>query len=400
MLDTIQTAPLVASSDLEADIHGVFAHYRPSSPFISLDTGGTMVLRYDDVSRLLRDPRVQATGTAMPAQAGITQGSLFDIFEHGVLTANDDVHTRRRSALSRAFAPEVLNEFRQHVGGAANALIDTFHDSGSFDLASDYAAKLPLLALAGLLGIPEPDVPSFMRDVHAMNEFFRPAPTEQAVSEAEHAALRLRNYLDDLLKDVEKNPSQGFLARYLTLSEEDELTRLEVLVQIVQLIIGGTESVRTALVAQTVLLLSEPEQWKAVCDDPALVPNAVAEGLRLEPGIAGVVRVSVEEIEIDGWMLPAGQLVLLSFISALRDERVFDRPNAFDITRPNLKLARLAFGGGAHKCVADALGMAELEEGLSVLTQRLPGLRLDGTATFHGHHFVRKTSECRVSWKP
>lgn len=400
MLDTTRTVPVVASSDLETDIHAIFARYRPAYPFIALDTGGYVILRHDDVSRLLLDPRLQATGTAMPAQAGISEGALYDIFEHGMLTANADAHTRRRSGLSRTLAQQVSEEFRQHVRRSADALIDECCDSASLDLASGYAAKLPILALAGLLGVLDPDVPTFMRDIHAMNEFFRPHPTEHAVTEAEQAALRLRNYLDDLLREAETNPSESFLSRYLKLSQDDAVTRLELLVQIVQLIIGGTESVRTGLVAQAVHLLSEPQQWKAVCEDLTLVPNAVAEGLRFEPGIAGVVRVSVEDIEIDGWVLPAGQLVLLSFISALRDERVFDRPDAFDISRSNLKLARLAFGGGAHKCVADALGRAELEEGLSALVERLPSLRLEGRPAFQGHMFVRKTTECRVSWRP
>lgn len=400
MLDNIRTIPVVASSDLEADVHGTLSRYRQTHPFIALDTGGYMVLRYDDVSRLMRDPRLQATETAMPAQAGIMQGALFDIFQHGMLTANGDVHARRRSPLSRSLAHQMTEEFRQHVRRSAEALIDACYDSGSLDLTSGYAAKLPILALAGLLEIPDADVPSFMQDVHAMNEFFRPGPTEQAVADAEHAALRLRTYLDGHMKHPEACRPESFLSRYLALSQEDGLTRLEVLVQIVQLIIGGTESVRTALVAQTVHLLSEPEQWSAVCADPTLVPNAVAEGLRFEPGIAGVVRVSVEEIDIDGWTLPSGQLVILSTLSALRDERVFDRADVFDISRPNLKMARLAFGGGAHQCVADALGRAELEEGLSVLVERLPGLRLDSEPAFHGHQFVRKTTGCPVRWQP
>jgi cytochrome P450 len=122
------------------------------------------------------------------------------------------------------------------------------------------------------------------------------------------------------------------------------------------------------------------------------------EGMRLEPGIAGVVRVSVQDIELDGWILPAGQLVVLSAMSALRDESVFDRPNVFDMSRPNLKLARLAFGGGAHACVAEAMGRAELEEGLSALTQRHPSLQLENLPAFQGHVFVRKTGECWVRW--
>lgn len=398
MLDNIRTIPIVSSVDLDADVHATFARYRPSFPFVRLDTGGYIVLRHDDVARLMNDSRLQATDIAMPVQAGVTEGVLFDIFAHGMLTANGDVHARRRSPLSRALANQVLDQFRQHVRKAAAALIDASMQTGRLELASDYAAKLPILALASLLEVPATDIADFAHNIYAMNAFFRPDPTEEAVADAETAAQWVQNYLDGLLTQAERDRSRGFLAQYLEFTEEGELTRSEVLVQIIQLIIGGTESVRTALVAQTVQMLSNPEQWRAVCSDPTLVPNAVAEGMRFEPGIAGVVRVSVQDIELDGWTLPAGQLVLLSFVSALRDERIFDRPDIFDLSRPNLKLARLAFGGGAHKCVAEAMGLAELEEGLSVLAERLPGLELETRPRFQGHMFVRKTSACWVRW--
>jgi cytochrome P450 len=385
--------------DLGADVHATFARYRKSFAFIAMDTGGYVVLRHDDVVRLMNDPRLQATEVAMPVQAGVTAGVLHDIFAHGMLTANGEVHARRRSAVSRALATQVLDEFRRHLRQAATDLIDASYAAGRLELASGFAAKLPILALANLLDIPRADIPVFSQDVDAMNAFFRPKPSEDAVADAETAAQRVRTYLDALLTNTGAKQSQGFVAQYLRSVEEADLSRSEALMQIIQLIIGGTESVRMGLIAQTVQLLSQPEQWRAVCEDPTLVPNAVTEAMRLEPGIAGVVRVSVDDIELDGWVLPAGQLVLLSAISALRDERVFDRPNVFDMSRPKLSLARMAFGGGAHACVAEAMGRAELEEGLSALTERLPSLQLENIPAFQGHMFVRKTGECWVRWR-
>jgi cytochrome P450 family 103 len=354
-------------------------------------------LRHEDVSRLIKDARLRATETAMPAQGGISQGALFDIFEHGMLTANGEVHARRRRAMSKALANQLAKRFRQQARRAADALIEANYFNGRLDLATGYAAKLPVLALGALLGVPASDMTQFMADILAMNEFFRPAPSEAAVLEAEAAAARLRGYLEELAGASAKQP-ESFLGQYLGSAEEEGLERLEVLIQIVQLIVGGTESMRTAMVAQTMHLLADRQQWKAICEDPALVPNAVAEGLRIEPGIAGVVRLSVEDIEIDRMVLPAGQLVILSFLSALRDEQVFERPDTFDISRPNLHQARLAFGGGAHKCVAEAFARVELEEGLSALARCFPTLRLDGITAFHGHTFVRKTTQCQVKW--
>ncbi|MDP3410360.1 cytochrome P450 [Bosea sp. (in: a-proteobacteria)] len=399
MLDTIQDVPVIPSADLETDPHGTLRRYRASHPFAALETGGYIVLGYEDVSRLASDPRLQATETALPAQAGLSQGALFDIFAHGMLTANGGVHQDRRSPMSRALIGEVAEQYRLHVRRSAHALIDRCFADGGMELVGDYAAPLPARGLAGLLGVPAGEIAPFLRDIDAMNAFFRPDATAATVASAEKAAARVRSAIMLLLDCDGDDQAGGFLQHYARLAETElRHARVETLMQIVQLIIGGTESVRTAIVAQTANLLANPLQWQAVCKDPERVPAAVAEAMRFEPGIAGLVRVSAEDIDIEGRRLPAGQLVVLSLLSALRDERIFDRPNVFDIFRLNPGPSHLGFGGGPHRCVADALGRAALQEALSVLTERLPHLRLDQPPVFSGHVFVRGNTECRVTW--
>ncbi len=99
-----------------------------------------------------------------------------------------------------------------------------------------------------------------------------------------------------------------------------ELSPLEIVMQIVQLIVGGTDTTRIAIVMQVALLLQHREQWDAVCRDPSLIPGAVAEALRFEPSVASFVRVTTEDIELGGAVLPARQLIVLSTMSAARDE--------------------------------------------------------------------------------
>ncbi|MBX4976159.1 cytochrome P450 [Rhizobium lentis] len=394
-----RTVPTISSAEIERDPHEAFKRYRAIHPIATLETGGTVVLRHADVSRLSRDKRLRATETAIPAHGGITQGALFDIFQHGMLTANGHDHERRRFAITRALASQVIDDFRSCVRNAAEVLIDGFHREGAVELGSGYAAKLPILALAGMLGVPDRDVPVFMRDVDQMNEFFRPNATAAAMAEAELAAQRVQDYLTTVLARKRAGQATDFLSHYLAVADADQrISGVEVIIQLVQLIIGGTESVRAALVAQTANLLSNRAQWEAVCEDPALASPAVSESLRFEPGIAGVVRISTDDIDVDGWTLPAGQMVILSSMSALRDERVFERPDSFDIFRSDLVPSHLAFGGGAHKCVAEALGRAELEEGLNILAKRLPNLTMKTQPIFMGHVFVRRATECWVTW--
>lgn len=401
MLDKVPTVPAISPEDLEADPHGTLRRFRESHPFARMSQGGYIVLRYDDVAALARDPRLRATEVALPAQGGITQGALFDIFAHGMLTANGHVHQRRRSALSRALVEEVAQRYRLHVRRGAQGLLDATYAGGELELVGDYASRLPAMGLAGLLGIPDWDVSAFMRDVEEMNAFFRPEVTPDIVSSAETAAGRVRRYIEELAGRDHDERDNDFLPAYLDVAENEQRhSRIEALMQIVQLIIGGTESIRIAIVAQTVNLLAHPWLWNSVCADAKLVPAAVSESLRFEPGIAGLVRISTDDIVIGKRVLPAGELVVLSSMSALRDERKFERPDVFDIFREDGGLSNLAFGAGAHRCIADALGRAALEEALSALTERLPYVRLVKAPVFRGHVFVRDSSECRIAWVP
>jgi len=391
--------PTIATAEIEMSAHDAFRRYRCTHPFAALEDGGYVVLRYRDVSRLSSDARLQATETAIPAQRGISEGTLFDIFQHGMLTANGGVHERRRSAMSKTMATLALSQFRSSVRVAATALLNEHFNKRTLDLRDDFAGKLPLMALAGMLGIPEAECPAFIHNVLEMNEFFRPYATDKSIARAGQAADWLRDYLLALIDRTRAGVEDNFLSRYLAQADADgDLSDVECLIQIIQLVIGGTESVRTAIVAQTANLLAHPDQWDAVCGNPALVRAAVSESLRFEPGIAGVVRVSTADISIDGWTLPAGQLVILSSMSALRDERVFERADRFYISRPGLSRSQLAFGGGAHRCVADAFGRAELEESLAVITERLPNLRPTYAPSFYGHVFIRRTTQFWVTW--
>jgi cytochrome P450 len=111
------------------------------------------------------------------------------------------------------------------------------------------------------------------------------------------------------------------------------------------------------------------------------------------------MRVSAEPIELDGRVIPAGQFLTLSLMSAMRDEMAFAEPDSFDIHRADQRRLHLVFGGGPHRCIGEALARAELEEGLAALTERLPQLHLAGEPPrVEGHFGIRRLAEMRVAW--
>jgi cytochrome P450 len=391
--------PVLTINELDADPHGVFRTYRSRHPLVAHETGSYLVLRYADVERLSRDSRAQATGTAHPELLGVTEGSLFETFEHGMLTANGEVHRRRRSPFSRTFASRVIAELRPVIRQSANDLISGWYGDGTVEFIEKFAALVPARAISDLLGLPRSDIPAFTKLVYEVTRFFCLGIAQDEIQIAEAAGRQLKRYVEDTLDDRRRKPRIDFLSAFLaTADEAAEMSPTEIVFQIVQLIIGGTDTTRVAIAIQVALLLQHPEQWAAVCQDPELIPAAVVEAMRFEPSVASTSRIAGEDIEVGDAMLPAGSYVSLSMMSAMRDERVYDSPDVFDIRRGHLPRLHPIFGGGPHRCIGEALARAELEETLAVLTARIPNLRLDEPLAVRGHSGIRRADTMRVSW--
>jgi hypothetical protein len=385
--------------ELEADPHAVFRAYRATHSLVAHENGTYFVLRLADVDRLSRDPRCRATETATPEMRGVRTGALFDWFKYGMITANDDVHRRRRSPFSRAFATRAISELRPVVRHAADELVDGWFADGRADLVEQFAAKLPARILSDLLGLPSVDIPLFTKLVYRVTRFFSMSVMPHELPDIEAAARDLKDYVENLLEQRRRAPLGDFLSKFMTAADEaGELSPIEMVYQIVQLIIAGTDTTRVSTTMQTALLLQHPEQWAAVCKDPGLIPGAVVEALRFEPSQASFARVTSEAIKFDDTMIPEGAFITLSTMSAMRDERAYDRPDIFDIRRTGQPRLHPIFGSGQHRCIGEALARVELEEGLAVLTQRLPKLRLEKAPKIRGASSMRRVDVMMVSW--
>jgi cytochrome P450 len=294
----------------------------------------------------------------------------------------------------------LIAELRPRIRQSAQALVDGWLAEGEVDLVDRFAAPLPAQIISDLLGLPQADIPHFTGLVYNVSRFFSFTSTPDDLPDMQAAAGELLAYVEELLNDRRAVPANDFLTAYLAdADQKGELSPIEIIIQIMILIIGGTDTTRVAMAAQVALLLRHREQWDAVCRDAALIPGAVAEALRFEPSVASVARHTIEDIELDGHILPAGKFAILSTMSAMRDERVYERPDAFDIRRTDHPRLHPVFGGGPHRCLGEALARAELEEGLLVLAARLPQLHLTGDGPrLRGHSGIRRIGDMRVCW--
>jgi cytochrome P450 len=392
--------PILTTERLDADPHGVFRRYRRTHSLVAHEAGGYFVLRLANVERLSKDPRARASETEFPEMHGVTGGPLFDVFRHGMLTANGDAHRRRRSPFSRTFAARMITELRPHIRRSAEELVDGWYADGQVDFLEQFAAQVPARVICDLLGLPREDIPSFTNLVYKVSRFLSLSFTPDEIPGIEAAARQLQAYVEETLDHRRRAPCGDFLSKFVaTADDAAEMTPVEIIVQIVQLIIGGTDTTRVAIVMQVALLLQHHEQWMAVCRDPGLIPATVEESMRFEPSVASTSRVAAEDIEVGGAIIPAGTFVTLSIMSGMRDESAYDDPDVFDIRRVRRPRLHPVFGGGPHRCIGEMLARAELEESLAVLTARIPQLRLDHAPAITGHFGIRRVDTMRVSWR-
>jgi cytochrome P450 family 103 len=391
--------PILSLAELEADPHGVFRRCRPLVPFAAHESGSSFVLRARDVEALMRDPRVRSSESEYPQMVGITEAPLFDLFVTSMLSSNGPVHRRRRAPFTRPFAARLIAALRPQIRATAEDLIAGWDGRSEIDLLPEYTALIPARTIADLLGLPREDIPHFTSLAYQVSRVLGFLFTPDDIPAMQAAAQELLEYVEGVLEERRRSPRDDFLSAFLAdAAEASEMSPFEIVTQIFALIIGGTDTTRIAGAIQVGLLLQHREQWQAVCRDPALIPGAVTEALRYEPSVASVARIALEDIPLEGGVLSAGQVLMLSTMSAMRDETVHADPDRFDIRRTDQRRTHLVFGGGPHRCIGEALAIAELEEGLAALAARQPRLRLAGPMQLHGHSSIRRMSALRVSW--
>ena len=392
--------PKITVVELDTDPHGMFRRYREEVPFLERADGPYIVLRARDVEALITDPRTRQLETELMQSRGITSGPIFDMHGNSMLFSNDALHRKRRAPMSRTFAFRAVASLRPQIRAVAEKLIDARLFQGGMNLIDDYTALIPARAIAGILGLPEEDVPSFTGWVYSFSRSLNTSFATADIPDITQAAGQLQAYVERLIAERRVAPRDDFLTDFIRLTDDaGELSPLEAVAQLVVVILAGSDTTRAAMAIQVALLLQDRAQWDAVCADPALIPGAVSEALRYEPSVGSVPRFTATDIVIDGYVVPAGRILSLSTLSAMRDPAVYVDPDRFDIRRTDHPRWHMVFGGGPHRCLGEALARMELEEGLAALAARLPGLKLSGPPLrVHGSSAIRRIDPLHVTW--
>ena len=341
--------------------------------------GMWMLTRYRDIHSVLRDPRFSVERLRAP----VMRDNLDRMPEflrrsatgmRSMLTMDPPDHTRVRKLVNKVFTPKRIAALRGHIEAIVRELADEAQAKGTFDLIHDVAEPLPAIVIAELLGVPVEDHRQFRQWSSTMINGFASPSAEGRATGAE-AARQIFDYLADIIAARRRAPREDLISAMIAAQEErDALTDAELLATGNLLLLAGHETTTNLIGNGTLALLREPDQWKRLCNEPALLPTAIEELLRYDGPVQATVRVALEDVAIDDHVIPEGSLVLVSIGSANHDPDTFEDPDQLDLARdPN---PHLAFGFGTHFCLGAPLARLEAQLAFDALTKRFPGLSL------------------------
>jgi cytochrome P450 len=364
------------SYEFHDDPFPVYRQLRDEAPAYHDDDLGFWALsRYDDVVRALHD-----TDTFC-SRFGITleEGSALPM----LLTTDPPDHTALRRLVSRAFTPRRVADLESAIRTLSTGYLDRLRN-GAADLIVDYAAPLPMDVISKLLGVPDGDQEELRGWSDAL--LHRAEGDMEVTPAGIDAAYRLYKYFSAFVSERRHVPGDDDLAGALLAAESDgeQLTDDQVVGFLFLLIIAGNETT-TKLLGNCLLALQRfPSERAKVIADPARIPDAVEEILRYEGSTQVMARTLTRDVDLYGRKMPRGAKVLLLLGSGNRDERVWDRPDVYDIDR-RWPTHHLAFGHGIHVCLGAALARLEMRVGLEEFLRRHPGYEIDEGALERVH---------------
>ncbi|MFG2573303.1 cytochrome P450 [Streptomyces sp. NPDC048481] len=366
-----------------ADPYPAYAELRERGRVIYFEpTNQWLVPRHADVSALLRDRRLGRTyqhrfthedfgRTAPPAE----QEPFHTLNDHGMLDLEPPDHTRIRRLVSKAFTPRTVEGLKPYVRRLAAELVDGLVRQGGGDLLRDVAEPLPVAVIAEMLGIPESDrapLRPWSADICGMYEL---NPSQETAENAVRASVEFSDYLRDLIAARRKEPGEDLMSGLIAAHDEgDRLTEQELISTAVLLLNAGHEATVNATVNGWWTLLRHPEQLAALRADHSLVPSAVEELMRFDTPLQLFERWVLDDIEIDGTVVPRGAEIAMLFGSANHDPAVFAEPERLDLARADNP--HISFSAGIHYCIGAPLARIELAASMTALLERAPTLAL------------------------
>lgn len=398
------------SPEVQQDPYSRYALARAEEPvFFCEDLGMWVVTRHADVVAALRDTdrfssRVTTTNIKEPPPEVLAVMRKGFPRTGSIVQLDPPEHTAVRRKLNAAFTAERIAALEDTVVATANELVDGFVADGRAELMARFCGPLPVAVIAGILGVSPAGAREFGRWADDAARLFMGGrlPTDEWVRAAE-SVVAMQHHLAGLITARASAPAGDLLSTIIQVTTEPDgrLDLVKAVTYATTFVFAGHKTTTDLLGNAVRLLLLHPDRLAALAGDPSLAAAVVEETLRRDCPVPGTTRVARVEVKIGDVTIPEGARVFLALGSANHDERVIADPLKFDPGRDDAG-EHLGFGRGVHFCLGAALARLQGRVGLSVLTSRLPGLRLAGDAPpkFRQVVMFRGLVALDVAWDP
>ncbi|MEU1295638.1 cytochrome P450 [Streptomyces sp. NPDC005840] len=405
-MSTAQQVPDILSPEFAENPYPAYAVMREKEPLIWHEaTQSYIISRYADVERVFKDKKSEFTTDNYDWQIEPVHGKT-------ILQLSGREHAVRRALVAPAFRGSDLQEkFLPVIERNSRELIDSFRQSGSADIVSDYATRFPVNVIADMLGLDKADHARFHGWYTAVIAFLGNLSADPEVTAAgERTRIEFAEYMIPIIRHRRDHLGDDLLST-LCAAEVDgvRMSDEDIKAFCSLLLAAGGETTDKAIASILANLLTHPDQLAAVQADRSLIPAAFAETLRYTPPVHMIMRQTATEVEVSGGTIPAGATVTCLIGAANRDAERYRDPDRFDIFRDDLTTTsafsaaadHLAFALGRHFCVGALLAKAEVEIGVDELLDAMPGLRLaDGFDPVELGVFTRGPQSLPVRFTP
>lgn len=324
-----------------------------------------VVSRYDDVVAVMRDHETFSSSQGVGFERRPTRD---------IVSADPPEHTRLRRLVNRQFLPRVIAALEPRVVAIVDELVDGMLEKGTVDLTADLAEPLPLIVIAELLGVPGERRADFKRWSDAM------VAATGLVDDIEAATIRtnrqeLTAFFREMAAQRRQHPAEDatdLISRLVQAHDADGLSEAELVSFCIVLLVAGNETTTNAISNGALAMLSHPDQWRTLIQNPHWVPPFIEEVLRFDAPIHGFFRTTEAPVEVAGTTIPREPKVLALFGSANRDEHHYPEADTFLAARNPAD--HIAFGSGIHACLGAPLARLEMAVVARTFLRRVGGM--------------------------
>jgi len=360
---------------------------------------------FKEVSALLRDKRFgrDILHVATREELGMPEPKPhtadFDLTEkYSLLNLEPPVHTRLRTLVNRAFVSRHVEQLRPRIERLANELINGFVDDGEVELLKAFAAPVPAVVIAEMIGLPAEMANQLLAWSNRMVAMYMFGVSEATEHDANAAALAFTDYLKTVIADRRKAPKSDLLSHMLTAEIDGEkLSEGEVISTAILLLNAGHEAtVHTTGNGIKAILESGLDPKKLFSDD-AQTEATVEECLRFDAPLHMFTRYALSDLEFNGIPLRKGDVIGMMLGAANRDPDRFANAGSFDPFRTDG--ANVSFGAGIHFCIGAPLARIEMQVAMKTLFDRLPKLRLASPPVYKDVYHFHGLDRLDVTWR-